>query len=55
MEQTMESNRFIHYYTRFRNHENSRHLEEPFLAAAQKKMATLAANFRNESKSLDTI
>ncbi|CAH0386783.1 unnamed protein product [Bemisia tabaci] len=48
MEQTMESNRFIHYYTRFRNHENSRHLEEPFLAAAQKKMATLAANFRNE-------
>ncbi|XP_063955121.1 ankyrin repeat and IBR domain-containing protein 1-like [Lytechinus pictus] len=39
-----ELNRFLHYYTRFRNHENSYHLEEPLLRKAPGKMRKLACH-----------
>ncbi|XP_071447083.1 ankyrin repeat and IBR domain-containing protein 1-like [Hetaerina americana] len=39
-----ELNRFLHYYTRFKNHENSQHMEEPLLRAVRKKMAALASS-----------
>ncbi|KAG1669698.1 Ankyrin repeat and IBR domain-containing protein 1 [Nymphon striatum] len=38
-----ELNRFVHYYTRFKNHENSHKLEEPLLKSASEKMKILAA------------
>ncbi|GFO20846.1 ankyrin repeat and ibr domain-containing protein, partial [Plakobranchus ocellatus] len=37
-----ELNRFVHYYTRFKNHENSYRLEEPLLKTAKDKMMKLA-------------
>ncbi|KAL8591046.1 hypothetical protein ACOMHN_015669 [Nucella lapillus] len=37
-----ELNRFVHYYTRFKNHENSYKLEEPLLQTAKDKMMKLA-------------
>ncbi|XP_041374912.1 ankyrin repeat and IBR domain-containing protein 1-like isoform X2 [Gigantopelta aegis] len=37
-----ELNRFVHYYTRFKNHENSYKLEEPLLKTAKDKMMKLA-------------
>ncbi|KAK6165782.1 hypothetical protein SNE40_022633 [Patella caerulea] len=37
-----ELNRFVHYYTRFKNHENSFKLEEPLLKTARNKMMKLA-------------
>ena len=37
-------NRFIHYYTRYKNHDNSRLLEEQFLKSAHRKMELLAAS-----------
>ncbi|XP_076461303.1 ankyrin repeat and IBR domain-containing protein 1-like [Babylonia areolata] len=37
-----ELNRFVHYYTRFKNHENSYRLEEPLLQTAKDKMMKLA-------------
>ncbi|XP_046380179.1 ankyrin repeat and IBR domain-containing protein 1-like isoform X2 [Haliotis rufescens] len=37
-----ELNRFVHYYTRFKNHENSYKLEEPLLKTAKNKMMKLA-------------
>ncbi|KAL5005870.1 hypothetical protein ScPMuIL_017028 [Solemya velum] len=37
-----ELNRFVHYYTRFKNHENSYKLEEPLLSTAKDKMMKLA-------------
>ncbi|XP_046384955.1 uncharacterized protein LOC124155281 [Ischnura elegans] len=39
-----ELNRFLHYYTRFKNHENSQRMEEPLLRAVRKKMAVLASS-----------
>lgn len=42
-QQATELSRFLHYYTRFRNHENSQKLEEPLLSSAPTKMALLAA------------
>lgn len=42
-QQATELSRFLHYYTRFRNHENSQKLEEPLLSSAPAKMALLAA------------
>ncbi|XP_072180798.1 ankyrin repeat and IBR domain-containing protein 1-like [Diadema setosum] len=39
-----ELNRFLHYYTRFRNHENSFKLEEPLLRKAPGKMRKLACH-----------
>ncbi|RZF33312.1 hypothetical protein LSTR_LSTR007657 [Laodelphax striatellus] len=42
-QQTTELNRFLHYYTRFRNHENSRRLEEPLLTGIRLKMEALAS------------
>lgn len=42
-QQATELSRFLHYYTRFRNHENSQKLEEPLLRSAPAKMALLAA------------
>nr|KAG5714730.1 hypothetical protein BaRGS_000218 [Batillaria attramentaria] len=37
-----ELNRFVHYYSRFKNHENSYKLEEPLLQTAKDKMMKLA-------------
>ena len=37
-----ELNKFVHYYTRFKNHENSYKLEEPLLKTAKEKMLKLA-------------
>jgi len=39
-----ELNRFLHYYTRYKNHDNSRLLEEPLLHSARRKMELLAAS-----------
>lgn len=40
--QMQEMSRFLHFYTRFRNHENSQKLEEPLLIGVRKKMQVLA-------------
>ncbi|KAK3082836.1 hypothetical protein FSP39_006705 [Pinctada imbricata] len=37
-----ELNKFVHYYTRFKNHENSYKLEEPLLSTTKNKMLKLA-------------
>ncbi|XP_048579770.1 ankyrin repeat and IBR domain-containing protein 1 isoform X2 [Nematostella vectensis] len=37
-----ELNYFLHYYSRFKNHENSYKIEEPLLGAAKEKMKALA-------------
>lgn len=37
-----ELNKFVHYYTRFKNHENSYKLEEPLLNTTKNKMMKLA-------------
>jgi ankyrin repeat and IBR domain-containing protein 1 len=43
-QQLQDLSRFLHYYTRFRNHENSQRLELPLLSAVQHKMQLLAAS-----------
>ncbi|KAK5648628.1 hypothetical protein RI129_003520 [Pyrocoelia pectoralis] len=43
-DQMQEMSRFLHYYTRFRNHENSQKLEEPLLTGARQKMELLASS-----------
>lgn len=47
-----EITRFLHYYTRFRNHENSQKMEEPLLTSVKKKMEVLASSLgiRREGK-----
>uniref|UniRef100_A0A1B6EFT1 RBR-type E3 ubiquitin transferase n=1 Tax=Clastoptera arizonana TaxID=38151 RepID=A0A1B6EFT1_9HEMI len=45
-QQTTQLNRFLHYYTRFRNHENSRKLEETLLVGVRKKMENLALSLK---------
>lgn len=40
--QMQEMSRFLHFYTRFRNHENSQKLEEPLLIGVRQKMEILA-------------
>jgi ankyrin repeat/IBR domain-containing protein 1 len=45
-----ELNRFLHYYTRFRNHENSQKLEEPLLNNVRKKMELLASSLSKGPK-----
>ncbi|CAG9813540.1 unnamed protein product [Phaedon cochleariae] len=42
--QMQEVSRFLHFYTRFRNHENSQKLEEPLLTSVKKKMGVLAGS-----------
>jgi hypothetical protein len=39
----VELNKFVHYYTRFKNHENSFKIEEPLLALARTKLEILTA------------
>lgn len=39
-----EMSRFLHFYTRFRNHENSQKLEEPLLTSVRQKMEVLASS-----------
>ncbi|EEB13189.1 protein ariadne-1, putative [Pediculus humanus corporis] len=39
-----ELNRFLHYYTRFKNHEHSRKIEESLLNAVKPKMEVLASS-----------
>ncbi|XP_060529635.1 ankyrin repeat and IBR domain-containing protein 1-like isoform X2 [Cylas formicarius] len=42
--QMQEISRFLHFYTRFRNHENSQRLEEPLLTSVKQKMEVLASS-----------
>lgn len=42
--QMQEMSRFLHFYTRFRNHENSQKLEEPLLTGVRQKMEVLASS-----------
>ncbi|XP_014667038.1 PREDICTED: uncharacterized protein LOC106808723 [Priapulus caudatus] len=46
-----ELNRFMHYYTRFKNHEQSHQLEEPLLNSAKRKMCILASAIQDEAGS----
>lgn len=39
----VELNKFVHYYTRFKNHEHSYKIEEPLLAMAKQKFEILTA------------
>lgn len=51
--QMQEMSRFLHFYTRFKNHENSQKLEEPLLSSVKQKMDVLASSIvlkRNEGK-----
>lgn len=46
-----EMSRFLHFYTRFKNHENSQKLEEPLLTSVRQKMEVLALGLKsNEGK-----
>ena len=45
-----ELNRFIHYYARFKNHQNSLKLEEPLLKKAREKMQGLASSLPSQEK-----
>jgi hypothetical protein len=45
-----ELNRFVHYYTRFRNHEYSQKLEEPLLNNVRQKMELLASSLSKGQK-----
>ncbi|KAJ4428785.1 hypothetical protein ANN_25778 [Periplaneta americana] len=49
-QQMQELNRFLHYYTRFRNHENSQKLEEPLLNNVRQKMEILASSLSKGQK-----
>ncbi|XP_044747423.1 ankyrin repeat and IBR domain-containing protein 1-like [Coccinella septempunctata] len=42
--QLQETSRFLHFYTRFKNHENSQKLEEPLLTSVKQKMEVLASS-----------
>ncbi|XP_022243991.1 ankyrin repeat and IBR domain-containing protein 1-like isoform X1 [Limulus polyphemus] len=42
--QMQELKRFVHYYTRFKNHENSHKLEEPLLDVIREKIEILTSN-----------
>ncbi|KAI4467592.1 rbr family ring finger and ibr domain-containing [Holotrichia oblita] len=42
--QMQEMSRFLHFYTRFKNHENSQKLEEPLLITIRQKMELLACS-----------
>lgn len=42
--QMQEMSRFLHFYTRFKNHENSHNLEEPLLTNVRQKMDVLASS-----------
>lgn len=42
--QMQELSRFLHFYTRFKNHENSQKLEEPLLTSVRQKMEVLASS-----------
>ncbi|XP_002734676.1 ankyrin repeat and IBR domain-containing protein 1-like [Saccoglossus kowalevskii] len=54
-----ELNKFVHYYTRFKNHENSYKLEQPLIRSAKEKMLILAkavtdsANASSETKFIE--
>nr|XP_053654000.1 uncharacterized protein LOC128703390 [Cherax quadricarinatus] len=45
-----ELNRFIHYYTRFKNHQNSLKMEEPLLKTARDKMEVLATSLPSQEQ-----
>lgn len=46
-EKAVEINKFVHYYTRYKNHENSYKIEEPLLALAKSKFELLSAQADN--------
>ncbi|CAH0550555.1 unnamed protein product, partial [Brassicogethes aeneus] len=41
--QLQEMSKFLHFYTRYKNHENSQKLEEPLLTSVRQKMEVLAS------------
>ncbi|XP_073992542.1 ankyrin repeat and IBR domain-containing protein 1-like isoform X3 [Rhodnius prolixus] len=47
-QQSSELSRFMHYYTRFRNHDISRKLEEPLLINIKQKMELLASSLTSK-------
>lgn len=47
----VELNKFVHYYTRFKNHEHSYKIEEPLLAMAKQKFEILTAAQQNPAAS----
>ena len=49
-QQMQELSKFIHYYTRFKNHQNSLKLEEPLLNNAREKMKALANSLPSQEK-----
>ena len=49
----VESNKFAHYYTRFKNHENSYKLEEPLLTKAKMKFETLICQKQDAENQVD--
>lgn len=42
--EVQQVSKFVHYYTRFRNHENSQKMEEPLLFSVKRKMEVLASS-----------
>ena len=50
-----ELNKFVHYYTRYKNHENSYKLEEPLIKTAKEKMLKLAEAVTDLGKSVQSI
>lgn len=52
--QMQEISRFLHFYTRFRNHENSQKLEEPLLVNVHQKMEVLANSLLGNSQKNDS-
>jgi len=51
----VELNKFVHYYTRFKNHEHSYKIEEPLLAMAKTKFEILTAQNNNNASSQNNI
>lgn len=46
-----ELNRFAHFYTRYKNHENSKKMEEPLLNSAKKKRELLQSSLAADKRS----
>ena len=50
-----EINRFVHFFTRFKNHENSRRMEEPLLLAAKRKRELMQMSLGTDDSDLGTL
>lgn len=51
----VELNKFVHYYTRFKNHEHSYKIEEPLLAMAKQKFEILTAAQQQQQNSTSQL